>query len=154
MFALLQGPTQLACWTFSCPMRQFLNAFPLREGGGQRPGWMCLIKAQICAADSSFSFLRLSHKSPYRFEDLSSAFSSALLQGPTHWGLSDIGFHTADGLLFAFSFSEVFVGAPEAFFERDFGLPVEVAFGFGVVQGGAVDVALSGFVVGGGDLFA
>ena len=57
--ALLQGPTQLACWTFSCPMRQFLNAFPLREGGGQRPGWMCLIEAQICAADSSFSFYGL-----------------------------------------------------------------------------------------------
>ena len=59
MFALLQGPTQLACWTFSCPMRQFLNAFPLREGGGQRPGWMCLPEAQICTADSSFSFYGL-----------------------------------------------------------------------------------------------
>ena len=57
--ALLQGPTQLACWTFSCPMRQFLNAFPLREGGSQRPRWMCLIEAQICAADSSFSFYGL-----------------------------------------------------------------------------------------------
>ena len=57
--ALLQGPTQLACWTFSHHMRQFLNAFPLREGGGQRPGWMCFIEAQICVADSSFSFLRL-----------------------------------------------------------------------------------------------
>ena len=65
-----------------------------------------------------------------------------------------MGFHTADSLLFAFSFRKVFVGAPEAFFERDFGLPVEVAFGFGVVQGGAVDVALSGFIIGGGDLFA
>ena len=64
-------------------MRQFLNAFPLREGGGQRPGWMCLIEAQLCAADSSFSFLRLSHKSPYRFEDPSCAFGAALLQGPT-----------------------------------------------------------------------
>ena len=83
MFALLQGPTQLACWTFSHHMKQFLNAFPLREGGGQRPGWMCLIEAQICAADSSFSFLRLSHKSPYRFEDPSCAFGAALLQGPT-----------------------------------------------------------------------
>ena len=31
---------------------------------------------------------------------------------------------------------------------------MEVAFGFGVVQGGAVDVALSGFVVGRDDLFA
>lgn len=31
---------------------------------------------------------------------------------------------------------------------------MKVAFGFGVVQGGAVDVAFSGFVVGGGDLFA
>lgn len=31
---------------------------------------------------------------------------------------------------------------------------MKVAFDFGVVQGGAVDVALSGFVVGGGDLFA
>lgn len=31
---------------------------------------------------------------------------------------------------------------------------MKVALGFGVVQGGAVDVALSGFVVGGGDLFA
>ena len=135
-------------------MRQFLNAFPLREGGGQRPGWMCFIEAQICVADSSFSFLRLSHKSPYRFEDPSCAFGAALLQGPTHWGLSDICFHTADGLLFAFSFRKVFVGAPEAFFEGDFGLPLEVAFGFGVVQGGAVDVALSGFVVDGDDLFA
>ena len=81
--ALLQGPAQLARWTFSHPMRQFLNAFPLREGGGQRPGWMCLIEAQICAADPSFSFLRLSHKSPYRFEDPSCAFGAALLQGPT-----------------------------------------------------------------------
>ena len=95
MFALLQGPTQLACWTFSCPMRQFLNAFPLREGGGQRPGWMCLIEAQIYAADSSFSFLRLSHKSPYRFEDPSCAFGAALLQGPTCWGLSHMSFHAA-----------------------------------------------------------
>ena len=57
--ALLQGPTQLACWTFSHHMRQFLNAFPLKEGGGQRPGWMCLTEAQICAADSSFSFYGL-----------------------------------------------------------------------------------------------
>ena len=149
-----QGPTQLACWTFSHPMRQFLNAFPLREGGGQRPGWMCLIEAQICAADSSFSFLRLSHKSPYRFEDPSCAFGAALRQGPTRWGLSGIGFHTADGLLFAFPFRKVFVGAPEAFLKGDFRLPVEVAFRFGVVQGGAVDVTFSGFVVGGGDLFA
>lgn len=31
---------------------------------------------------------------------------------------------------------------------------MKVAFGFGVVQGRAVDVAISGFVVGGGDLFA
>ena len=31
---------------------------------------------------------------------------------------------------------------------------MKVAFGFGIVQGGAVDVTLSGFVVGGGDLFA
>ena len=31
---------------------------------------------------------------------------------------------------------------------------MKVALGFGVVQGGAVDIALSGFVVGGGDLFA
>ena len=92
---LLQGPTQLARWTFSHPMRQFLNAFPLREGGGQRPGWMCLIEAQICAADSSFSFLRLSHKSPYRFEDPSCAFGAALLQGPTRGGLSNIYFHAA-----------------------------------------------------------
>ena len=81
--ALLQGPTQLARWTFSHPMRQFLNAFPLREEGGQRPGWMCLIEAQICAADSSFSFLWPSHKSPYRFEDPSCAFGAALLHGPT-----------------------------------------------------------------------
>ena len=78
----------------------------------------------------------------------------ALLQGPTRGGLSGIGFHTADGLLFAFSFRKVFVGAPEAFFEGDLGLPLEIAFRFGIVQGGAVDVALSGFVVGGGDLFA
>lgn len=114
---------------------------------------MCLIEAQICAADSSFSFLRLSHKSPYRFEDPSCAFGAVLLHGPTRQGLSHMGFHTADGLLFAFSFSEVFVGAPEAFFERGFRLPVEVAFCFGVVQGGAVDIALSGFIVGGNDLF-
>ena len=150
--ALLQGPTQLARWTFSRHMRQFLNAFPLREGGGQRPGWMCLIEAQICAADSSFSFLRLPHKSPYHFEDPSSAFGAALLQGPTRQGLSHMGFHTADGLLF--SFRKVFVGAPESFFEGYLRLPVKVAFDFDVVQGGAVDVALSGFVVGGGDLFA
>ncbi len=115
---------------------------------------MCLIEAQICAADSSFSFLRLSHKSPYHFGDPSCAFGATLLQGPTRWGLSDIGFHTADGLLFAFSFRKVFVGAPEAFLEGDLRLPSEVAFGFGVVQGGAVDVALSGFIIGGGDLFA
>ncbi len=101
-----------------------------------------------------FLFLWPSHKSPYRFEDLSCAFGAALLQGPTRWGLSDICFHTSDGLLFAFSFSEVFVGAPEAFFEGDFRLPVKVAFGFGVVQGGAVDVTFSGFIVGGDDLFA
>ena len=31
---------------------------------------------------------------------------------------------------------------------------MEIAFRFGIVQGGTVDVALSGFVVGGGDLFA
>ena len=31
---------------------------------------------------------------------------------------------------------------------------MKVAFGFGVIQGGAVDIALSGFVVGGNDLFA
>ena len=93
--ALLQGPTQLACWTFSHPMRQFLNAFPLREGGGQRPGWMCLIEAQICAADSSFSFLRLSHKPPYRFEDPSSAFGAPLLQGVPTSGLSHFRFRTA-----------------------------------------------------------
>ena len=115
---------------------------------------MCLIEAQICAADSSFSFLRPSHKSPYRFEDPSCAFGAALLQGPTRWGLSHMGFHTADGLLFAFPFRKVFVGAPEAFFEGDFGLPVKVAFGFSVVQGGAVDVAFSGFIVGRDDLFA
>lgn len=65
-----------------------------------------------------------------------------------------MGFHTADGLLFAFSFRKVFVGAPEAFLKGDFRLPVKVAFGFGVVQGGAVDVALSGFIVGGSNLFA
>ena len=135
-------------------MRQFLNAFPLREGGGQRPGWMCLIEAQICAADSSFSFLRLSHKSPHRFEDPSCAFGAVLLHGPTRQGLSHMGFHTADGLLFAFSFREVFVGAPESFFEGDLRLPVKVAFGFGVIQGGAVDVTFSGSVVGGNDLFA
>ena len=65
-----------------------------------------------------------------------------------------MGFHTADGLLFAFSFSEVFVGAPEAFLKGDLRLPVKVAFGFGVVQGGTVDIALSGFIIGGDDLFA
>ena len=90
--ALLQGPTQLARWTFSRHMRQFLNAFPLREGGGQRPGWMCLIEAQICAADPSFSFLRLSHKSPYRFEYPSCAFGAALLQGPTCWDYPTLAF--------------------------------------------------------------
>ena len=85
---------------------------------------------------------------------LSCAFGAVLLQGPTHWGLSHIGFHTADGLLFAFSFRKVFVGAPESFFEGNFRLPSEIAFGFGIVQGGAVDVALSGFIMGGDDLFA
>ena len=65
-----------------------------------------------------------------------------------------MGFHTADGLLFAFSFRKVFVGAPESFFEGDLRLPVKVAFRFGVVQGGAVDITLSGFIIGGGDLFA
>lgn len=84
----------------------------------------------------------------------SSAFGTTLLQGPTRQGLSHMDFHTADGLLFAFSFREVFVGAPESFFEGNLRLPVKVAFRFGVVQGGSVDVALSGFVVGGGDLFA
>ena len=83
----------------------------------------------------------------------SSAFGAALLQGPTRWGLSDICFHAADCLLFAFSFRKVFVGAPEAFLEGDLRLPLEIAFRFGVVQGGAVDVALSGFIVGGNDLF-
>ena len=63
-------------------------------------------------------------------------------------------FHTADGLLFAFSFRKVFVGAQEAFLEGDLRLPVEIAFRFGVVQGGTIDVALSGFIVGGDDLFA
>ena len=135
-------------------MRQFLNAFPLGEGGGQRPGWMCLAEAQICAADSSFAFLRLSHKSPYLFEDPSCAFGAALLQGPTRQGLSHMGFHAADGLLFAFSFRKVFVGAPEAFFEGDLGLPLKIAFRFGVVQGGTVDVAFSGFIIGGDDFFA
>ena len=101
-----------------------------------------------------FLFLWPSHKSPYRFEDPSCAFGAALLQGPIRWGLSGIGFHTADGLLFAFSFRKVFVGAPEAFLEGDLRLPVKVAFGFGIVQGGTVDVALSGFIVGGNDLFA
>ena len=76
----------------------------------------------------------------------------ALGEGPTRWGLSDICFHAADGLLF--SFRKVFVGAPEAFLEGDLRLPVKVAFGFGVVQGGAVDITLSGFIIGGGDLFA
>ena len=65
-----------------------------------------------------------------------------------------MGFHTTDGFLFAFSFRKVFVGAPEAFLKGDFRLPLEIAFRFGIVQGGTVDVALSGFVVGGGDLFA
>ena len=63
-----------------------------------------------------------------------------------------MGFHTADGLLF--SFRKVFVGAPESFFEGYLRLPMKVAFGFGVVQGRAVDVALSGFIVGGSNLFA
>lgn len=83
----------------------------------------------------------------------SSAFGTTLLQGPTRQGLSHMDFHTADGLLFAFSFREVFVGAPESFLEGDLRLPLEIAFRFGVVQGGAVDVALSGFIVGGNDLF-
>ena len=76
----------------------------------------------------------------------------ALLQGPTRQGLSHMGFHTADGLLF--SFRKIFVSAPEAFFEGYLRLPVKVAFGFGVIQGGAVDVTFSGFIVGGDDLFA
>ena len=101
-----------------------------------------------------FLFLWPSHKSPYRFEDPSCAFGAPLLQGPTHWELSDICFHATDGLLFAFSFSKVFIGAPESFFEGSLRLPVKIAFGFGVVQGGAVDVTFSGFVVGGDDLFA
>lgn len=65
-----------------------------------------------------------------------------------------MSFHTADGLLFAFSFRKVFVGTPKAFLKGDLRLPLEIAFGFGVVQGRAVDVALSGFIVGGDDLFA
>ena len=65
-----------------------------------------------------------------------------------------MGFHAADGLLFSFSFRKVFVGAPESFFKGDLRLPLEIAFGFGIVQGGAVDVTFSGFVVGGNDLFA
>lgn len=84
----------------------------------------------------------------------SCAFGATLLQGPTRQGLSHMGFHAADGLLFAFSFRKVFIGTPKAFLEGDFRLPVKVAFGFGVVQGGAVDVALSGFIIGGNDLFA
>lgn len=64
-----------------------------------------------------------------------------------------MGFHTADGLLFAFSFRKVFVGAPEAFLKGDFRLPVKVAFRFGVVQGGTVDITFSGFIIGGSDLF-
>ena len=34
------------------------------------------------------------------------------------------------------------------------GLPLEIAFRFGVVQGGAVDVAFSGFIIGRDDFFA
>ena len=91
--ALLQGPTQLARWTFSRHMRQFLNAFPLREGGGQRPGWMCFIEAQICVADSSFSFLRLYDFLISRPTDskihpapLARSFSKGLLAGTIrHW---------------------------------------------------------------------
>ena len=83
--ALLQGPTQLACWTFSHHIRQFLNALPLREGGGQRPGWMCLIEAQICAADSSFSFygLLISRPTALRIHPapLARPFSKGLLAG-------------------------------------------------------------------------
>ena len=152
--ALLQGPTQLARWTFSHPMRQFLNTFPLREGGRPKVGMDVPHRGTNLRSRFFLLFLWPSHKSPYRFEDPSSAFGATLLQGPTRWGLSDIGFHTADGLLFAFSFRKVFVGAPETFLKGDSRLPVKVAFGFGVVQGGAVDVAFSGFIVGGGDLFA
>ena len=93
--ALLQGPTQLARWTFSRHMRQFLNTFPLREGGGQRPGWMCLIEAQICAADSSFFFydFLISHPTASRIHPapLARPFSKGL---PTS-GLSHFRFRIA-----------------------------------------------------------
>lgn len=133
---------------------------------------MCLAEAQICAADLfrkvRGAILRLrrtpslwgcslgtvQHWLLHRCENSSCAFGAVLLQGPTRGGLSDICFHAADGLLFAFPFRKVFVGAPEAFFEGDLGLPMEIAFRFGVVQGGAVDVTFSGFVVGRDDFFA
>ena len=101
----------------------------------------------------TWAFMPLRRIVPLR-GTLSSAFGAPLLQGPTRRELSHMGFHAADGLLFAFSFRKVFIGAPEAFFEGDLGLPLEIAFRFGVVQGGAVDVALSGFIIGGDDLFA
>ena len=78
----------------------------------------------------------------------------ALGEGPTCWDYPALAFIPPTCLLFAFPFRKVFVGAPESFFEGDLRLPVKVALGFGVVQGGAVDIALSGFIVGGGDLFA
>ena len=93
--ALLQGPTQLACWTFSCPMRQFLNAFPLREGGRPKAGMDVPHRGTNLRSRFFFLFLWPSHKSPYRFEDPSCAFGAALLQGPTCWGLSHMSFHAA-----------------------------------------------------------
>ena len=94
-FALLQGPTQLACWTFSCPMRQFLNAFPLREGGRPKAGRDVPHRGTNLRSRFFFLFLCPSHKSPYHFEDPSCAFGAALLQGPTRWGLSHMSFHAA-----------------------------------------------------------
>lgn len=75
-------------------------------------------------------------------------------EGPTCWDYPALAFIPPTCLLFAFPFRKVFVGAPESFFEGYLRLPSEIAFGFGVVQGGTVDVALSGFIVGGDDLFA
>ena len=135
-------------WSF-IPLRRIV---PLRDTLSCAFG-ATLLQGSTRGSYLTLAFIPLRGVVPLR-GTISPAFGAALLQGPIRWGLSGIGFHTADGLLFAFSFRKVFVGAPEAFLKGDFRLPVKVAFGFGVVQGGAVDVALSGFIVGRDDLFA
>ena len=94
------------------------------------------------------------HANPFPDDMRLSSNAFALGEGPTCWNYPALAFIPPTCLLFAFPFRKVFVGAPESFFEGYLRLPVKVAFGFGVVQGGAVDVALSGFIVGGSNLFA